>query len=750
MSYQEDLTNRLAKASELYYKYSSETEFTDEEFDAKMHELEKLEKESGIVYPNSPTQYVGSDIQTEFKKCAHPEPMLTITNTYSNGDLEDWLVKMCKKYGNPDLNYDLAFNVSVKYDGISAELHYKDGALLTASTRGDKNVGDDITLNCKQVNQLPLSIINYNHQEDPLHQNPIEDFYVRGELLMPKSQLQKLNKELVANGKKPFANCRNACSGSVKQLDSNITKKRGLIFRPWDAFYYKDGKRFDSGEFASQTFKFDNWVKFNFYLDPGTEPWVEDVVLSKNSNDENVLTPKEFADKINEWHEKLKSMNLDYDFDGIVIKIDSCWEQAKIGTKDSRSIEWGIARKWNEEKEVITILNDVEFQVGRTGNITPVGKLESVECDGVIISNVTLHNEKFIKDLNLKINMPVKIVRSGSVIPYCVGTASWDEYYKFNKSSKISEIQSKDIIFPKKCPICGSELVKHGEIWKCDNYFCDAKIQGRFELWCSKECMDIPSVGPEVIKDLIKVYKMKSPLDLYMLLDCSISDIKEELGAGYGIKSISVILKNIQSSIQRNLDRIIFGLSIDGIGKQNSKLLAKHFGSFEKFINSSKEELINIDTIGPILAENIYIFNQKYGKDWLETLKNIGFKTTYNEEKSVASDHQILSGLNVVFTGSSHHWKGDQVEAVLQSYGAKCGHGVTKKLDYLITGDKPGPGKVKKATEIGIPMISEEDFIKKFNIPIDQSDMDGDAKNNYSFTSKRTNKIKLTNEEELF
>ena len=381
-----NLTNELDKASKLYYE-GKESSLSDTEFDLKMKQLQKLEKELGIVLPNSPTQRVGSDIQKEFKKINHPSPMLTIENVYDENELKDWFSKMKKEYNAEE------FDVSVKYDGISCEIHYVNGKFVSAATRGDKNIGDDITENVKTIMSVPLEI-------DNTIEEGLDDVYVRGEILMTKSMLERINNVLASEGKKLFANCRNACAGSVKQLDPKITASRHLIFRAWDILAKNKA-------FYSQNSKSNILSKFGFIYEDNTVPFV----IKTSTNVDLAI------ETVNRFYETLKDSNLDYDFDGVVIKINNTTLQEEIGTKDDRSIEWGIARKWNEDKEVITRLEGVEFQVGRTGNITPVGKLYPVPCDGVIISNVILNNEQYIKDLDIQINKPIKIVRSGSVIP---------------------------------------------------------------------------------------------------------------------------------------------------------------------------------------------------------------------------------------------------------------------------------------------------------------------------------------------
>lgn len=707
-----ELTNLLDQASRVYYsRQGADTGLSDTEFDLKLKHLQALEKELNYVLPYSPTHRVGSDLQTEFKKIQHPFPMLTIENTYNSEELEEWLYKMYEKHNNHKLSYD----VSVKYDGISCELHYKDRVLVSGATRGDKNVGDDITENVKTIKSVPLKL------EENLY--AAGDVYVRGEILMPKSSLVKLNEKLEREGKKTFANCRNACSGSVKQLDPKVTASRNLIFRPWD--YYSEESYISSQSDKSKVLK-----ALGFTYEQGTESW----------NTGNVM-PADASKMIDVFYEKLKLMNLDYDWDGIVIKVDSVDLQEEIGTKDNRSIEWGIARKWNEDKEVITRLKSVSFQVGRTGNITPVGVLEPVACDGVTISNVILNNEQYIKDLGIQIGKPIRIVRSGSVIPKAIGTATEEEYCEFTygKDSQrgIPAYIYEDVKFPEACPACGCKLEKVGEIWKCPNHLgCPAQRGGLMLQWVSKQCMDIEGIGPSVIDDLASHMIAGHPLELYMMIKVMTPEmVVYNLGEGYGLKSVKTMFKNIQASMTKPFETILYGMGIPGVGKENAKAIARELGSLENIMHASVERLTSIEGIGPVLANNIKNWMEGCGDEWLTDLKELGMATEYKSGIGEAQNEQILEGMNLVFTGKSAHWEGDEVEAVLSSYGAKCGHGVSKKTTYLITGDKPGGSKVAKAKEIGVEIISEEDFIKKFNIPTDSlisnsTDSSTEEKNN--------------------
>ena len=673
-----DLTNALNEASILYYN-GKETKFSDTEFDLAIKRLQEMEKESGEVLPYSPTQRVGSDLQTGFNKLAHPIPMLTIDNTYDDEGLKEWLQKILDKYKVP------LISVSVKYDGVSCELHYKNGTLVSASTRGDKNIGDDITANVRTIKSVPLHL-----------NNVYGDFYVRGEVMLPKSKLIELNEEAEAKGNKKFANCRNACTGSLKQLDPKITASRELIFRAWDCFYFEDDDIKTHG-FVTMDDKYYNLADMGFYYEVGSQPTT--IPLHN---------PEFAANMVNDFKKKIDSLNLDYDYDGIVIKIDSIPIQLQIGTKDTRSIEWGIARKWNEEREAVTTLKEIYWSVGIGGQITPVGILEPVSCDGVVITNVSLHNYNFILEKNVNVGDEIRITRSGGVIPYMLGVET-----KHNHNTP----------YPiERCPSCGEPTVNENGVIYCVNPNCDAQVVGKIVNFCSKDCMDIRSVGPAVVKDMVDAHVITTYLDLYRLTtygDANVCAVylEDRMGIGYGRKKCMKILEEIENSKKQPLERLIVALGIRGVGKVNARVLANTFKSLENLYCASVGQLMQIDGIGEVMAMDIFEFfhdEDGFGRKCVDFFTNNGFNTVLSE--SEGNTDKPLNGMSVVFSGSSYRFKGEEIEEYLEKIGAKTSHSVTKKTQYLIIGEKPGPGKLKKAEEFGITVIPEKDFYTKFNV----------------------------------
>ena len=672
---QKELTDKLDLASRQYYNGLT-SEFSDTEFDIKLKELQEMEKESGFIFPNSPTIRVGSDLQKEFKKGEHPKPMFTIENVYDDDGLIKWVEDIKEKYG---VN---KFNVSIKYDGVSCELWYKNGVFEKALTRGDKLIGDDITENVKTIKNIPMVLPNA----------PYGMVYIRGEILLPKSRLDAINSERINNGEQSFSNTRNACSGSIKQLDPKITAKRGLIFKAWDCF----------GEYINAETM---WSKILFLTDYGF--YYEKIKLEDNSvfcTSPFTITytnREEFIEKINSTKKYLNEANLDYDFDGIVIKVNDIDIQDKIGTKDTRAIEWGIARKWNEELEVETTLLDIDWQVGRTGVLTPVGRLDPVECNGVIISNVTLHNWDFLCNMKILIGDILRITRSGGVIPYVIGS----------RPGEYAMIPSK----PKKCPICGSDIYQDGAFIKCTNYDCSAQSIGRILQFCSKECMDIRNIGDRVVEDLVLFGIVENISDLYTLKDrYTVEELVDILGDGYGSKSIEKMLASIELSKEKTFANVIAGLSIPNVGKVVARQLSKEFKNIDNLIDCTYNRLISLDGIGEVMANDIcWWFSSLQNIEMCNKLKEYGLKMSIENDNSAVKTEE--RGVKVCFTGKSSRFKGDDVEEYLKSNGFTIA-GVNKSLNYLIIGDKPGGSKVKKAEELGITVITENEFYNKFNL----------------------------------
>ena len=670
------LNEKLTRASHMYYS-GEESGISDTDFDFMLKELRNMEEKTGYRPENSITMRIGSDLQDGFEKVRHPEPMLTIDNCYNDEELNKWVDSTTNSW------HPQYAEISTKFDGVSLELHYKNGELVEASTRGDKTYGDDVTANARTIMTIPLKLSSY--PEDAT------DVYVRGEVLMPRSVLRNLNAKL---GGKKFANCRNAASGSIKQLDPNITAKRGLTFRPWDVFFYRETERLDNGS------EKDVWLEKNKFF-------VEDFAKMKR-----VDFGPELATEASEFKKHLDESNPDWDYDGVVIKVYEDDTRREIGSSDHAAIKWGIARKWNEDREGITVLESVTWQVGSTGVMTPVGNLRKIGLDGVTVTNVSLHNMDTIRELNLEINAPIKITRSGGVIPHAIGRPTDSEYYALYDELLKEPV---GICPPDECPECGEKIWFDGQIARCVNKSCPGIMRARLENWCSKEIMNIDGVGPEIINDLINADLVREPMDLYrMITQLTQRELQERLGAGYGPAKVSKIFESINASVANPLDKIVAGMGILGIRTQNAKALVEAAGSLERLISMSELELKEISGIGDVLAHNIKSFMDENGNDWLSAMKEFGFTTEAEKTESTGSE---LNGLKIVFSGSSQWFSGDACEAFLTSRGAKCSHSVSSKTDYLITGMKPGQSKLDKAKTLGVTIISEEEFFAKFGLP---------------------------------
>lgn len=664
------LTVTLNAASKKYYN-GEDSGLSDTDFDLYFHELQELEKKNGYAYPDSPTKRVGSDIQKEFKKGHHPSPMLTIDNSYQDDGLKEWVEKI---HSTLLENFPLqseTYIVGTKFDGVSLEIKYSDGHLAQALTRGDKNIGDDVTENAKTIFDIPLFI---NHKGT---------LYVRGEVMLPKSRLNKINEEREKNGEEKFANSRNACSGSLKQLNPKITAQRGLIFRAWDCI----------GE------------PFGVFDMEGKLEFLKDLGFNTGEVPCRICLFKDVVKETNELKKLLDESHVDYDYDGVVVKVNETHFQEYFGTKDTRSIEWGIARKWND-KVVETVLLDVDWQVGRTGVLTPVARLEPVECGGVTVTNATLHNLGFIRKNDIMKYDWLKIVRSGDVIPYIEGVD-----LELREGGVRYPVET-----PVKCPICGGELEYEGELIKCINPTCEAKISRKIIQFCSKDCMDIKTIGESTVEDLVNANLISDYWDLYELRNIPMEELLSRLGAGYGELSINNMLSAIEDSKNRPFESVLASLSIPGVGKVTARLLAKVFQNIEVISGIEIDNLTHVNGIGDVMANDIYDwFHSDFGIHSVECMKKYGLNTSVLFEETEPAIRP-LEGITVCFTGKSSRYSGDEVEKVLEAAGAKCTHSVSKSMDFLITGDKPGSSKVKKAEELGVKIISEKVFFDYFGI----------------------------------
>ncbi|PLV57310.1 NAD-dependent DNA ligase LigA [Brachyspira pilosicoli] len=653
----EQLTATINYHNKLYYT-DDNPEIEDYEYDKLFRELENLEREfPELKKDDSPTNKVGGTILEKFEKFEHPIAMYSLSNVMNEEEFLEFDNRMQKELNTSKIKY----TVENKFDGLALELIYEKGKLTVASTRGDGQVGENVTNNVKMMNNVPKSI------------KDTKKLIVRGEALITKKDFEILNKEREELEEIPFANARNAASGGLRQLDSSESKKRRLKFFAYQIANYKD---FDlTNEYKSMEFL----SELGFTVE-GVHP---------NINAKKVL---ETYYDIQE-----KRSKMDYEIDGLVIKVDDVKYQEKLGFL-SRAPRFAVAFKFKpEEKE--TILKNIEVQVGRTGALTPVAKLEPVQVGGVTVSNVTLHNPNEIKSKDIRIGDTVVVIRSGDVIPKIVRVV----LEKRPSDSKVFE-------FPKKCPVCGGDTaVTDGDvIVRCINEECPSKITRYIEYFVSKPAMNMERIGKEWIAVFTKSGLVKTPADLYKITRDDLFKFER-----MGEKLAGYMLESIENSKNTTLKRFIYALGIRQVGETTADLLAKYFTSVENFKKATIDDLQNIEGIGEISAKSIYDFlHNKKTLKLIDDLLDAGVNPVFEKLTTVESP---LTGKNVVITGSIEGFTRNSAKEAAERLGATVQSAVSKNTDILIVGEKAG-SKLKKAQELGIQIMEANDFIKLANI----------------------------------
>ena len=653
----------LKKYSDAYYN-ENKSLISDYEYDKLLKELEELEKK----YPeyaseNSPTQNVGASVrENKFKKVEHVHPMLSLANSYNSGEVLDFIERIKKRIGNEQ---ELKYCLEVKLDGLSISLTYEQGKLVRAVTRGDGYIGEDVTENIMQiesvVKELPQAI----------------DMEIRGEVVLPLENFEKLNAARYEKGEELFANPRNAASGTLRQLDSRIVKERGL-----DAYFYFLVEAEKLGiKSHSESIKF-----------------LESLGIKTTGIFEILENSKQIDERIIFWEKEREK--LPYETDGLVIKVDeiNLWEEIGYTSKTPR---WAIAYKFPAH-QVSTILNDITWQVGRTGKLTPVAELEEVELSGSRVKRASLHNINEIQRKDIRIGDRVFIEKAAEIIPQVVKAIKEDR--KGNE---------KIIVEPENCPICNHKLEREEGLVdiKCVNEECPAKIQGEIEYFVSRDALNIMGLGSKIVEKFIELGYIKNVADIYDL-----KNHREDLEKldKMGKKSIDNLLSSIENSKTREYDKVIYSLGISFIGKVASKILAKSSKNIDNLSKMSFEELITIDGIGEIAAKEIIsYFSKEKNKNLIKTLKEKGLKFEITEtENSQISENKNFSGKTFLFTGTLKHFTRDQIKEEIEKLGGKNLSAVSKNLDYLIVGEKAG-SKLKKAQEISsIKILTEEEFIE--------------------------------------
>lgn len=632
---------------------------SDKEFDDLMRQLQELEKEHPeFLDENSPTMRVGSDLNKNFTQVAHRYPMLSLGNTYSEAEVTDFYDRVKKS-----LNEDFEICCELKYDGTSISLTYENGKLVRAVTRGDGEKGDDVTDNVKTIRSIPLV----------LHGNYPPSFEIRGEILMPWTVFEELNREKELREEPLFANPRNAASGTLKLQNSSVVASRKL-----DAYlYYLLGENIPSdGHYENLQMA----AEWGFKISPHMK---------------KVHTLEEVFAFIKYWDTERK--NLPVATDGIVLKVNSTRQQKHLGFT-AKSPRWAIAYKFQAER-ALTRLNKVTYQVGRTGAVTPVANLDPVQLSGTVVKRASLHNADIIEGLDLHVGDMVYVEKGGEIIPKITGV----------DTDARSLLMGEKITFITHCPECGSKLVRYeGEAAHyCPNETaCPPQIKGKIEHFISRKAMNIDGLGPETVDMFYKLGLIKDTADLYTLQASDISKLER-----MGEKSAENIIKGIAASREVPFERVLFALGIRFVGETVAKKITKAFRSIEELENADIETLKNIDEIGDRIAQSIVsYFANPTNKDLVERLQKAGLQMQRSEEDETAFSDK-LKGKSIVISGVFQHHSRDEYKEMIEKNGGKNARSISSKTSFILAGDNMGPAKWEKAQKLGIEIITEEMFL---------------------------------------
>ena len=649
----------LRKKTEYYAKkyYDDDNpEITDFEYDMMMLELRTLESQNPeFITKDSLTQKVGGHVKEGFAKVEHEVPLQSLQDVFNFEEIEAFDERV-KKVASENGIDEVKYVVETKIDGLSSALEYKDGKLVRGATRGNGLVGEDVTENLKTIKTIP--------QELPEKIN----ITVRGEVFISKKEFEKMNQEREENEEELFANARNAAAGSLRQLDSNITKKRPLNI------YIFNVQKIEGKEFNSHFEELEYLEKLGFNVNPVRIPC---------SNIEEV---KKAINKIGEDRE-----NLTFGIDGAVVKVDNLKLRTILGTT-SKVPKWAIAYKYPPDQKE-TILKDIEFQVGRTGVITPLAILEPVRVAGSLISKTTLHNEDFVKEKGLKIGDRVIIQKAGDVIPEIVRAVV-----------EKRDGKEKEFVMPTHCPVCGAETVREeGEsAVRCTGIECPAKLYRNLVHFVSREAMNIDGLGENIIGILLEKKMISNIADIYDLEFEDLASLKKN-----GKKFAQNLIDSINISKQNDLYRLITALGIRHVGVKAAKVLAKTYENMDNLANASIEDLSQVDEVGPIVANSINeFFSQEQTKDLLKRLKNAGVNMERQKEEN---EDDRFAGKTFVLTGSLEKYSREEASNIIEKFGGKTSSSVSKKTTYLLAGEDAG-SKLTKAQSLGVQIISENEF----------------------------------------
>ena len=632
---------------------------SDQEFDFLMRELQDLEAKHPDMYDaNSPTQRVGSDLNKEFVQVAHKYPMLSLANTYNRQEVEDFYNSIVKGlHGEP---FDIC--CEMKYDGLSISLTYQQGRLVRAVTRGDGVRGDDVTDNVKTIRSIPLVLTGNDWPSE---------FEIRGEILMPWQVFERLNAEREAAEEPLFANPRNAASGTLKSQNSALVASRHL-----DAYlYYMLGDNLPCDSHYDNLMKAREW---GFKISEG---------MQKVNSLQGIL------DYINLWDEQRHGLPVATD--GIVLKVNSLRQQRALGYT-AKSPRWAIAYKFKAER-VCTRLDEVTFQVGRTGAVTPVANMEPVQLAGTTVKRATLNNEDFIRSLDLHIGDYVYVEKGGEIIPKIVGV-----------DIDRRPIVATQVRFATHCPECGARLVRYeGEAAHyCPNdSSCPPQIKGRIEHFISRKAMNIDSLGPETVDEYFRHGLVKNIADLYDI------DVQQINGNGNRQKSAQKIVNGIAASVHVPFERVVFALGIRFVGETSAKLLARHFKTMDALMHASLQELVEVEGVGEVIAKSVIsYFHQPENISMIQRLRDKGVQMSLSEEQLQGASDK-LAGKSIVISGVFARHSRDEYKQLIEQHGGKNVGSISGKTSFILAGDNMGPSKLQKAEKLGIAIIGEDEFL---------------------------------------
>ncbi len=663
----EELTEKLREHNYKYYVLSA-PEISDYEFDVMLKELEQLEETyPEFKYPDSPTQRVGGEPTKEFKTVTHKYPMLSLGNSYSEEEIKEFDARVRKL-----VNGEVEYTCEHKYDGVAIGLTYINGRLTAAVTRGDGVQGDDVTNNVKTIKSIPLR----------LRGDYPEELEVRGEIFMSITGFRELNREREEIGETAFANPRNSASGTLKMQDPAEVAKR-----PLDCFIYATPTELKNVSTHYESLKY-----------------LRTLGLKASTNVAICKTMDEIFEYIRDWDKGRKE--LDYEIDGVVIKVNSLEQQKLLGAT-AKSPRWAIAYKFKAERAETTLLS-IDYQVGRTGAVTPVANLEPVQLAGTTVKRASLHNEDIIRKLDIRIGDKVYVEKGGEIIPKIIGV---------NISERKPALQP--VLFIKECPECGTPLIrKEGEAAHyCPNEdSCPPQIKGKLEHFISRKAMNIDSLGEGKIEMLFENGLVRNIADLYDLtyeqlfgLEKVIVDNGKEKKLSFQEKTAKKIIEGIEKSKNIPYQKVLFALGIRYVGETVAKKLAAHFKDIDQLATASSEELIEVDEIGEKIAESVIRWFQKpEHREIIERLRTAGVQlSTQGEDKP---ENNLLSGKSFVVSGVFNRHSREDIKALIEKYGGKNVSSISSKTDYVLAGENMGPAKKQKAESLGIPIISEEDF----------------------------------------